>query len=1142
TGNYVATVSGSTDLTVTGSGEGASVSISLGANVARYDAATANFTGNLSTDNVLTVGGNLQGTTGSFTGTVSGADATLDSQFITLGQANSLIADSGAGAGVTSLNTLSGALNIQGNSQIAINATSPNISLSIQANSISDAQLAFNTGQNLTTTSTPTFGGLQIGGATTVTGQATILSTDPAQRTLVLQAAVGQTEDVLSIRDGNGDFVAGYSPSGNLYMNGSISSGAPGVSGQLRLKDGTANNYSAILQANALNANSTYYLPAISTASDTICLQNLGNCGGSGSGVTTVGALDGGTANANGASISGTTIYLQAANGSTPGLVSGSAQNFSGAKTFNNSATINSGLTVNGGSSLNGGLNTDTISASGDVAFYGTPTASATKSLLRLGSAIQGGNANGTYLGINADSSFAGDLLNLQVGDISMLNLNSSGDLDLYGGLTVHDWMGAGTLLNSPTTVLAAGSTPALSVTSNTATSLFVQGGGGQNANPTMVVKSDGFQTGDLFQAQNASGIALFSIASTGDLQGASAAFTGTVSGADATQSDEFATLGQVNSLITAAGAGSGVSSLNALSGDINIQGNTQIAVNATSPNISLSINANSIGDAQLAYNTGQDLTTTSSPTFANQTLTGTLTVTGTGNSSIAGQLGVGTASPSSTLTVKAAAGQTDAFEVLGSSGDSLLKVNGSGTSNWKQVTGSAGWSTRSDFAALNFNGKMWVMGGATGGAFPTYLNDVWSSSDGVNWTRATASAGWAGRTSAYHFVYDNKMWIAGGYDGSGLLHDVWYTSDGANWTRATTAAGWSARSDGGSVVFGGKMWVLGGYTGSTARDVWWSTDGANWTRATASAGWSARSDMENTVLAYNGKMWMIAGSTNAGTSGVKNDVWSSTDGITWTQATASANFAARFDAVGAVFNGKMWIMGGQNSGSATLNDVWSSTDGVTWTSQGSAGWSGRRTFDALTFNNGIYITGGQNGSRLNDVWRYSLGTLGVGIGTSSTAYTLNVGGSMQLQPSAAPSAAAGVMYFDSTDNKFKCSEDGETFVNCIGGGVTTVGAVDTAGFNTSANGATIDGSTLYLQSATATVPGLVNTDAQTFAGTKTFDDGVIVQGPSSGNMMQVGDGVFGGFVVDNAGFNNFYGDATFDGYATFNTTAYISE
>jgi hypothetical protein len=65
-----------------------------------------------------------------------------------------------------------------------------------------------------------------------------------------------------------------------------------------------------------------------------------------------------------------------------------------------------------------------------------------------------------------------------------------------------------------------------------------------------------------------------------------------------------------------------------------------------------------------------------------------------------------------------------------------------------------------------------------------------------------------------------------------------------------------------------------------------------------------------------------------------------------------------------------------------------------------------------------------------------------VGIGTDSPGYKLDVNGAMRLQLSTAPTVAKGVIYFDSATNKYKCSEDGITWTNCIGaggGGVTQI-------------------------------------------------------------------------------------------------------
>jgi hypothetical protein len=236
--------------------------------------------------------------------------------------------------------------------------------------------------------------------------------------------------------------------------------------------------------------------------------------------------------------------------------------------------------------------------------------------------------------------------------------------------------------------------------------------------------------------------------------------------------------------------------------------------------------------------------------------------------------------------------------------------------SNWTEATSSAAWSARAAHTSLVFDNKMWVMGG--GGA---YKNDVWYSTDGVTWTQATASAGWSARQNLASLVFDDKMWVIGGLGpSSNHKNDVWYSSDGITWTQATASAAWSSRRGHSSVVYDNKMWVIGGLNNASGtlryNDVWHSTDGVTWTQATSNAAWTKR--VSHTSVVYNDNMWVIGGSDGSN----KNDVWSSTDGITWTQATSAATWSARQEHASLLFDNKMWVLGGGNK-----NDVWQTSD-----------------------------------------------------------------------------------------------------------------------------------------------------------------------------------------------------------------------
>jgi hypothetical protein len=92
----------------------------------------------------------------------------------------------------------------------------------------------------------------------------------------------------------------------------------------------------------------------------------------------------------------------------------------------------------------------------------------------------------------------------------------------------------------------------------------------------------------------------------------------------------------------------------------------------------------------------------------------------------------------------------------------------------------------------------------------------------------------------------------------------------------------------------------------------------------------------------------------------------------------------------------------------------------------------------------------------------------------------------------------AGAMYYNTSLTKFRCYQGG-AWVDCINtaaAGVTTVGTIDSQ--TKSSNGAVVSGTSLYLQTADGSSPGLVSTVAQTIAGAKTFTGAMLVQNDSN--------------------------------------------
>lgn len=146
-----------------------------------------------------------------------------------------------------------------------------------------------------------------------------------------------------------------------------------------------------------------------------------------------------------------------------------------------------------------------------------------------------------------------------------------------------------------------------------------------------------------------------------------------------------------------------------------------------------------------------------------------------------------------------------------------------------------------------------------------------------------------------------------------------------------------------------------------------------NWVEETAAAAFGARGSHQ--VVDYFGTFYLFGGADSAGTT-VLGDVWTSTDGVAWTEVVPSgASFSARYGHRVKVFDGRMYLIGGNGGGDygsyQTTNDVWSTVDGVTWTEEtAAAGFAPRMLHGLGVFENELWVTGGTDLTQFNDVWR----------------------------------------------------------------------------------------------------------------------------------------------------------------------------
>lgn len=312
-----------------------------------------------------------------------------------------------------------------------------------------------------------------------------------------------------------------------------------------------------------------------------------------------------------------------------------------------------------------------------------------------------------------------------------------------------------------------------------------------------------------------------------------------------------------------------------------------------------------------------------------------------------------------------------------------VLSANGGRAQNakpeWVQETAKAAWQARDSQGEVVFKNQLWVLGGWFN-SFEAPPRDVWSSSDGKDWKLVTQSAPWIHSDLPMSITFKNRMWMMGGWyngrlAGHSASNQVWSTRDGAQWKEVAKAQ-WSPRTAAALVEFKGKMWILGGtenyYFGtqkSLKNDVWHSGDGKTWTLATAAAPWPPRAYHQAAVV--NGRMYVMGGGNYTPEYQAFNDVWSSADGINWVQETAAAPWHERIWFSSVVYRGHMWVIGGW-SGNPYKNwpDAWYSKDGKNWKQlETEGGWRERHELSAYVFKDKLWIAGGMVPPLINDVW-----------------------------------------------------------------------------------------------------------------------------------------------------------------------------
>ncbi|CAK9005235.1 unnamed protein product [Durusdinium trenchii] len=316
---------------------------------------------------------------------------------------------------------------------------------------------------------------------------------------------------------------------------------------------------------------------------------------------------------------------------------------------------------------------------------------------------------------------------------------------------------------------------------------------------------------------------------------------------------------------------------------------------------------------------------------------------------------------------------------------------DGTGTPTWvtPSVSGTSPTAREAHTSVMDASGKMWVFGGTDGSAVLDEVHSLDTQAGTPIWTTPSVSGTSPSARQRHSAVMDasGKMWVFGGWDGSGYFNDVHYLDTQAGtptWTTPSVSGNSpETRNRHVSVMDGnGKMWIFGGwgpgngylndvhYLDTQAATPTWTTPSISGTSPTGRERFAA-------VMDSSGKIWIFGGTDGSRVDELYCLDTQATGAPTWIAPLESGRGPSSRYSLSAVLDSsrRMWLFGGGFGGSSYSNGVYylvAEAESTTWKTPAvsSASPIGRSEHTAVMDASGrMWIFAGWDGSsRLNDV------------------------------------------------------------------------------------------------------------------------------------------------------------------------------
>ncbi len=249
---------------------------------------------------------------------------------------------------------------------------------------------------------------------------------------------------------------------------------------------------------------------------------------------------------------------------------------------------------------------------------------------------------------------------------------------------------------------------------------------------------------------------------------------------------------------------------------------------------------------------------------------------------------------------------------------------------SWRKIA-VPNWEPVSFAASYLYEKELFLTGGWNPNT-NTFNSDIWKCNKEFQWKQLANMNSWSPRNGHSVTTFNGKLFLIGGFNyQSRYLEDIWIfdpENSSNEWECLQKTNTWEGREGHVALVFKNSLWIFGGITSSGVKnDIWTTQDGIHWSENDEIAPWTPR--CFHNVVIFHDKLCLFAGSA---VEGAKNDMYISRNGSDWLQVEENLPFTPHFGSGVCVFDNRIWMVGGSDAKERDFtNEVWWFTEDDGW-------------------------------------------------------------------------------------------------------------------------------------------------------------------------------------------------------------------